>query len=174
MRLVVRRVGSGFLALVGVLVVVGLCGAAAARADGQAWWHVDLSARPASIPAGGDGELVVRVENVGDAQAVGPVTVADALPGGLRATGIVGVMPKRGGAIGETVALSCSLEHLSCEAAGSLAPYDAIEVRIGVEAAGRAERGSEHGRRFRWGRTVRSGGASGLGRAAGGVRGGRV
>ncbi|HWX46155.1 MAG TPA: hypothetical protein VNY52_12640 [Solirubrobacteraceae bacterium] len=108
----------------------------------QAWWHVDLGSRPASIPAGGDGELVVSVENVGDAQAVGPVTVADVLPGGLRATGIItGSAPKRGGTLGETVALSCSLEHLSCEAPGPLAAYDAIEIRIGVEALPGAQGG---------------------------------
>ncbi|HTA96135.1 MAG TPA: hypothetical protein VK730_00655 [Solirubrobacteraceae bacterium] len=100
----------------------------------QAWWHVDVGARPASIPVGGSGELVVTVENVGDAQAVGPVTIADLLPGGLRATGIAGSAPRHGGALGETVVISCSLEHLSCEAPGPIAPYDAIEIRIGVEA----------------------------------------
>ncbi len=108
----------------------------------QAWWHVDLGSRPASIPAGGDGELVVSVENVGDAPALGPVTVADVLPAGLRATGIIaGSAPKPGGALGETVALSCSLEHLSCEASGPLAAYDAIEIRIGVEASPGAQGG---------------------------------
>jgi uncharacterized repeat protein (TIGR01451 family) len=108
----------------------------------QPWWHVDSGSRPASIPAGGDGELVVSVENVGDAQALGPVTVADVLPGGLRATGIIaGSAPKPGGALGETVALSCSLEHLSCEAPGPLAAYDAIEIRIGVEASPGAQGG---------------------------------
>ena len=91
------------------------------------------------------------MENVGDAPALGPVTVADALPAGLRATGIAGSAPKRGGALGETVALSCSLEHLSCEAPGPLAPYDAIEIRIERgSVAGREERGSEHGQRVRW------------------------
>ena len=32
----------------------------------QAWWHVDIGSRPASVPAAGDGtgELVVMVENV--------------------------------------------------------------------------------------------------------------
>jgi uncharacterized repeat protein (TIGR01451 family) len=107
----------------------------------QPWWHIDSGSRPASIPAGGSGELVVSVENVGDAQAVGPVTVADVLPAGLRATGIAGSAPKRGGSLGETVALSCSLEHLSCEAPGPLAAYDTIEIRVDVEASQGAQDG---------------------------------
>ena len=67
--------------------------------------------------------------------------VADTLPAGLRATGIAGSAPTRGGALGETVALSCSLEHLSCEAPGPVAPYDQIEVRVEVEALAGAESG---------------------------------
>ena len=107
----------------------------------QAWWHVDLGSRPASIPAGGSGELVVTVENVGDAQALGQVTITDVLPAGLRALGIVGSEPKRGGSLGETVTLSCPPEHLSCEAPGPIAAYDAIEIRIEVEALGGAKSG---------------------------------
>ncbi|HTA96528.1 MAG TPA: hypothetical protein VK730_02665 [Solirubrobacteraceae bacterium] len=108
-----------------------------------AWWHLDSGSRPASIPAAGDGtgELVLTAEDVGDASAPGPVMVADVLPGGLRARGIAGSAPERGGALGEAVALSCSLEHLSCEAPGPVAAYDAIEVRITVEASAGAKDG---------------------------------
>ena len=128
-------------------VMVFACGAAtlvsapASAFAAQAWWHVDIGSRPASIPAGGSGELVVTVENVGEAGSVGPVVVADALPAGLRVTGIAGSAPKFGGTLGETVALSCSLEHVSCVAPGRLAPYDAIEVRISVEALSGANNG---------------------------------
>ncbi len=118
-------------AVISVAATVGFASQAQAAAP---WWHVDSGSRPASIPVGGTGELVVTVENVGDAKALGPVTVADTLPGGLRATGIAGGEPKRGGSLGETVGLSCSLEHLSCEAPGPLAPFDAIEIRISVQA----------------------------------------
>lgn len=106
-----------------------------------AWWHVDAGSRPASIPAGGDGELVLTVENVGLAPANEPVTVVDALPSGLRATGIAGSVPKRGGMLGETAPISCSLGSLSCEAPGRLVPFDAIEVRISVEVLPGAEDG---------------------------------
>ncbi len=124
----------------------------------------------------------MTVENVGDAQALGQVTVADVLPGGLRATGIAGLQPARqecvavkgeGGRyknstcaeevkeepppgsgkfekggfervptpIGETVPISCSLEDLSCEGRGPIAPFDAIEIRIMVQALAGAESG---------------------------------
>jgi uncharacterized repeat protein (TIGR01451 family) len=125
-----------------VCVLAALVSVPASVLAAQPWWHVDSGSRPASIPAGGSGELVVSVENVGDAQAVGPVTVADVLPAGLRATGVIsGSTPRRGGSLGETVALSCSFEHLSCEAPGPLAAYDTIEIRIDVEALPGAQAG---------------------------------
>lgn len=105
----------------------------------QPWWHLDSGSRPASIPAGGDGELVLTAENVGDRAASGPIAVADMLPAGLRVKGIAGSAPKRGGALGETEALTCSSEHLACEAPGPIAPYETIEVRIAVEASGTVE-----------------------------------
>ena len=83
----------------------------------------------------------MTVENVGDAQALGQVTIKDVLPAGLRALGIAGSEPKRGGSLGETVTLSCSPEHLSCEAPGPLAPFDAIEIRIEVQALPGAKSG---------------------------------
>jgi hypothetical protein len=132
--MVTRRVGAGFLAPVGACLAVAL-GCASPAGAAEAWWHVGSGARPGVLAPGTHGELVVTVENVGDAQAGGPFTITDTLPGGLHATGIAGSTPKRGGTLGETVALSCSLEHLSCEAPGHLAVYDAIEIRISVEAS---------------------------------------
>ena len=126
------------VAVISLAATVGFASPAQAAAP---WWHVDSGSRPASIPAGGSGELVVTVENVGDAQALGPVTITDVLPAGLRALGIAGSQPKRGGSLGETVTLSCPPEHLSCEAPGPLAPFDAIEIRIRVQALPGAEGG---------------------------------
>ncbi len=105
------------------------------------WWHVYTGSRPASIPVGGTGELVLTVENVGDAQTLDPVTITDVLPAGLRALGITGSEPKRGGSLGETVGVSCVPEQLSCEAPGPLAPFDTIEIRIEVQALPGAESG---------------------------------
>jgi hypothetical protein len=126
------------VAVISVAATVGLASSAQAA---EPWWHVDFGSRPASIPAGGSGELVVTVENVGDALALGPATITDVLPAGLRATGIAGSEPKHGGALGETVTLSCSLEQVSCEGPGPLAPFDAIEIRTRVQALPGAESG---------------------------------
>jgi hypothetical protein len=140
-----RRLGwlarsASVLALFASAVALALASSALGAAGG-AWWHLDVGARPSVLAAGSDGEIVLSAENVGEAVADGPITLSDALPSGLRATGISGSEPRRGGALGETVALSCSLEQLSCEAAGRLAPYDTIEVRIEVEASPGAESG---------------------------------
>ena len=117
---------------------------ASAAASG-AWWHLDVGARPSVLAPGSDGEIVLSAENVGEAVAGGPITLSDALPSGLHATGISGSEPKYGGALGETVALSCSLEHLSCEATGRIASlrHDRSTDR-GGSVPGRAERGSRH------------------------------
>jgi hypothetical protein len=102
----------------------------------QAWWHLDSGARPASIPVGGSGEIVISAENMGDAPATGAIVIADSLPKELTATGIAGSEPKHGGALGETEALTCSEEHLSCETKGPIEPYETVEVRIAVHDAG--------------------------------------
>lgn len=120
------------------MAAAALAGAAPASAS-TPWWHLDSGSRPSSIPTGGSGELVVTAENVGEAQtSTEPVTVSDVLPAGLRATGIAGTAPKDGvgSSLGETVALTCSLEHLSCESSGHIAPYDTIEMRIAVQDVG--------------------------------------
>ena len=45
------------------------CGDASRASAAGPWWHLDSGSRPASIPAGGAGELALTAENVGDAQA---------------------------------------------------------------------------------------------------------
>lgn len=125
-------------------VSASLVPAASAVAATTPWWFVASGSRPASIPLGGDGELAITVENVGDAPASGMVTITDTLPARLRAKEIVWSAPKRGGLFGETVGSSCSLARLSCEVPGPIAPYDAIEVRITVEATGSAQNGEEN------------------------------
>ncbi|MGH2902879.1 MAG: hypothetical protein ACRDK7_04750 [Solirubrobacteraceae bacterium] len=126
--------------------LVGVCSSAAAAP--VPWWHVGSGARPSVLPAAsggtpGRGEVVVTAENVGDKGTAGAVTVADVLPAGLRATGIAGVQPVRGGAFGATTPLVCSLEHLSCEtgALAELAPFDQVEVKVAVEVLPGAQSG---------------------------------
>jgi hypothetical protein len=47
------------------------------------WWHLTSSVRPAVIPAGGEGTIVVQAANVGNAPTSGAITVSATLPAGL-------------------------------------------------------------------------------------------
>ena len=123
-----------------VLSLAMLVGAASARAQ-EPWWHLSSGSRPSALVPGSEGEVVVTAENLGDAPTTSknttgeatPVVIVDTLPVGWRAIGIAGTQPKPGGALSETIALSCSLEYLTCESSLPLAPYDLIEVRVRVE-----------------------------------------
>ncbi len=126
----------------GVLLAAAACASAVESFAPRPWWHLASGARPSVLAPGSEGEIVVSVENLGDAASViehaqgaaTPVRVSDTLPPGLEAVGIAGVQPKPRGAPTETVALSCSpdLEHLVCESTVPLVPYDQLEVRIKV------------------------------------------
>lgn len=102
----------------------------------EPWWSMSSGSRPSVLPAEGEGpgEIVLSVENVGDAPASAGVRIVDSLPAGLQASEIVGAQPQAGGALGATRPLTCSLAQLRCETTGRLAPYAQIEVRIAVEA----------------------------------------
>ena len=72
-----------------------------------------------------DGEIALLAENVGDASASGegsPVTIADALPPGLKAIAIDGTEPEPQDGTDGRSPLSCQLAALSCEFKGRLAP----------------------------------------------------
>jgi hypothetical protein len=132
------------VACAGVLLV---CAASASASElsfsPRPWWHIGSGARPSALAPGSEGEVVVTVENLGDAASViehaesaaTPVRISDTLPPGLEGIGVAGVQPKPGGSPTETVGLSCVLESVSrasCESKRPLVPYDQIEVRIKV------------------------------------------
>jgi hypothetical protein len=170
-----RRTIRGSVVCAAAILAVATVGAPAAFGQ-KAWWRLGVGARPTVLPSAtesggrtvsGEGEIVLSVENVGDARTVEcvrvigtgrytnpdcseagvgayekePVKVVDSLPVGLRALGIAGVQPALGGALSETEALSCSLEHLSCETVGPIVPFDQLEVRIRVEVLPGAKSG---------------------------------
>jgi len=79
-----------------------------------------------------DGQIALLAENAGDAEVDGattPVDLSAALPPGFHAVGISATAPQPGGGT-ERIPIPCSLPSLSCTFKGTLAPYDAIEVRI--------------------------------------------
>ncbi len=85
---------------------------------------------PTNFPPGGEGKLVLRVFNLGDAPAVGsasPIVIADKLPTGLKATAITGNGLSVGGAS------QCKLATLRCEFRGTLDPYVVLQIEIAVK-----------------------------------------
>jgi hypothetical protein len=87
-----------------------------------------------------DGQIAVLAENLGDASIAGataPVDLSVALPAGLHAVGVSATVPQPGGGT-ERIPIPCSVVSLSCTFEGSLAPYDAVEMRVDVVNAGAA------------------------------------
>ena len=98
----------------GLAAVMALWAAPALAAEGP-WWHVGVGSRPSVLARGAEGEIVVSVENLGDAATViehgggaaTPVVIADSLPAGVEVVGggvgVAGTQPKPGGDPTETV-----------------------------------------------------------------------
>lgn len=85
-----------------------------------------------------DGELVLTAENAGSADADGsisPIEIADTLPAGVHAVSISAWKPGAHALANDHRRLPCSLATLTCTDSGVLAPYEAIELRIGVTAS---------------------------------------
>jgi hypothetical protein len=83
---------------------------------------------------GNDGQVYVAVQNLGDEFAHGekvPIKITDALPPGLRAVSIEGLYQGSSGA-NKPTSLKCSLKPLECGVPTVVAPYETIELQIGV------------------------------------------
>ncbi len=122
-----------------LLTLIVLCALAATPGFAQAaspWWHVTSGARPTYLPPEGEGQIVVTAANLGDADVDGtgsPVTIQDTLPAGLTGKTIEAVAGSSGQE--DRGPVKCLLEsesQVSCTFAGTLPPYDQIEVRINV------------------------------------------
>jgi hypothetical protein len=122
-----------------LLVVACVCGlfvGAPVAGASVAWWHLQSGSRPSFLAPGGSGEVVATVTNLGDVSTSGVVRITDTLPVGLSAKSIEGeVLEGEGGA--GLKAVVCSPHPLVerplvCTVSGSMAAYDAVEVRIGV------------------------------------------
>ena len=74
--------------MIGLCITAGLLiaalGATAAPAQANSpWWHISTGTRPASIPTGAEGTIVLRATNLGNAVSSGNITLSDVLPEGL-------------------------------------------------------------------------------------------
>jgi hypothetical protein len=100
-----------------------------------------------------DGYVVLGAENLGNATVEGqlsPVTIADALPAGLKPLGITATAslatePASAFGIGAHPFLPCApLPELRCELNRALLPFDFVEIRIAVEVLSGAESGEQN------------------------------
>ena len=126
-----------------------------ARAEATApWWSITSSARPTSLHHGGEGQIVMTAQNLGDASTSGKVTLIDQLPAGLEAIGITAVAGEDGSFNRGPV--RCALKTLTCTfeefertngkgekevIPETLPPYEEIEVRIAVDVNSSAASG---------------------------------
>ena len=125
-----------FLLAACAITVLVLTGASSALAVSP-WWHLTSSSSPTVLQPEGKGRILLTATNLGDASADGGtgglVTVTDALPAGLQAVSIEGSADKfEGGSPGVKGPVVCVLKSLTCTFAGTVPPYDQIEVVIGV------------------------------------------
>jgi hypothetical protein len=109
----------------------------------------------AGIPAVPDGELNVTAENVGDAAADGStkghaITLTDVIPANLEAISVAGTIPFKEGDFQAREKIPCAIatsggrQVATCTLVGSLAPYDQIEMRVGVRLKPGAATGEEN------------------------------
>ncbi len=123
--------------LIACVLFASLAGVAVAHAD-RPWWTITPTAEPSYLPPGGTGRIILIVNNLGDADAVGstsPITISDGLPAGLTATSIKG----GAGSAGVGGPATCSLTSLSCTFAESIEPYAGVYVEITVKVAASAQ-----------------------------------
>ena len=94
-----------------------------------------------AIPAVPDGEIYVTAENLGDANVNGAkkVQFRDVLPKGLKAIAVAGSKPFKEADFHQREAIPCELgeeggaQVATCTMSEELAPYDQLEMRIGVD-----------------------------------------
>jgi hypothetical protein len=94
-----------------------------------------------------DSELYTTAENLGDASTGGKAQFRDVLPSNLKAVSVSGSKPFREGDFTEREAIPCSLEEkgsvqvATCTLSEPLAPYDQLEMRVGVDVEAGAATG---------------------------------
>jgi hypothetical protein len=158
--------------LIVVCVLLGAVGIGVSSASAAApWWQLSVSSAPADLQRGPCeaykhfqtlpecGQVVVRVENLGDLAVSGsttPITISDVLPPGVRATGIERTNTAAGFfGLREHGSFACSpappatvfpAAGVKCTWAEpfALAPYEVLEVAIEVEVEPGASSGAQN------------------------------
>jgi hypothetical protein len=134
------------LAVLGVL-ALSLIFAPSAGASPSAWWQLNLASTPSNLPPGGHGTLVVTAANLGDAEidgSVTPVTLVEKLPAHVSATSASGAVIGLGGLAEVRGPVKCAVVSgslVECTFSNKLPPYEALEVKVGVEVGASAQSG---------------------------------
>jgi hypothetical protein len=144
-----RRALSALLCTAAIAACCCLLAPSPAAAAPSPWWHLTSTLRPASIPPGGEGTIVVEALNIGSGPSTGPTKLSDILPAGLSAESVsfyafpfqggkfdLGIVPGVCETVGASV--SCSTAHLEELAllGPLLLPYEDFEMRIVVKDEG--------------------------------------
>ncbi len=116
--------------LVAALVLVVFAFSAAPALAASPVLTVNTVSVPTNLPPGGEGEILLQINNLGDAPANGeinPIAITEKLPAGLVATAISGA--------------ECELKTLHCVARGILQPYTELRINITVKVENSASGG---------------------------------
>jgi hypothetical protein len=76
------RLGGTLITFVVFIVLVTVTTASADTAAPSPWWNINTSVLPVTIPTGGEGTLIARASNLGDASTVGLSTLSITVPEG--------------------------------------------------------------------------------------------
>ncbi len=131
------------------------------------WWHLTSSVRPAVLPSGGEGLIVVQATNIGNAPTSGPISLSATLPAGL-SVAMKGATPQiffdNESKAAQLAAELCKVDGatVTCTTSPSahntqsnlehVVPYETVEVWVKVDDTG-ATPGSEYPRRSEWRRS---------------------
>ncbi len=98
------------------------------------WWHLSLQSLPASLPAGGEGEIKLLAQDLGDTGTSSSSTVVlrMSLPEGLRALSAQG-----------PGACKILAREVTCEGPEAVRAFGAIEFKVKVAIAEAARSGEE-------------------------------
>jgi uncharacterized repeat protein (TIGR01451 family) len=135
----------------GVILVVAtlfLCAVASSAFARGAWWHLNSSTWPSTLPASGEGTVVVLAQNLGDAPATNhTLTVTDRLPAGVVPQSVeflISAFDEGKENLAKYNLCAIVDQEVRCEIPESvmptvsIEPYDHTEMRIAVKVDGAA------------------------------------
>ncbi|HEY7831846.1 MAG TPA: hypothetical protein VIC06_14885 [Solirubrobacteraceae bacterium] len=138
--------------VVAVCALVAACAVSVPAYASSPWWTLSSGARPANLPPGGEGTIVARAVNAGDAASTGSVTLSDTLPVGVSAQSVSFYAFTLGGGKIDLSGIPGACEttpgRVQCVYPGEpsgflpvLNPYEWVEMRIAVKVGAGAVSG---------------------------------